>query len=442
MLELIRRVSEWGVRPDTPIDRVHRFRLTNVLLLFMFFASIGETALCFGSGAYEAGLLNSTAPLVFGTGLWLMKSGYTTVARLFVVILSSFGAYALVASLGPESYFQFILLFASAFAIATFSFEEKALMCVGVFLPLLCFVILEVTHYAPILGMSRPDFTTNQITLMHIVSVSLVWTLMMMHFVFFMRDRRRSQAQLILSAKMVAMARMASGLAHEVNNPLQLIVSYAERIMKQSGAATGAQAQVTESAQQIQSVAMRIASINKGLLALSRDTTHDPFLDVSARAMVKVALDFCRAHLEARQIQLHLDEIPAEWCISGRETQLSEVILNVLNNAYDAVSDQVEKWIRIEVKADREWIEFVISDSGEGVSEKVAGRIFDPFFTTKPPGKGTGLGLSISQSIVVAHGGQIYCDRGSSFTKFVVRLPRCEDLQAKVKATHVNQRSV
>ncbi len=428
MLEAIRRVSEWGVRPETPPDSVHNLRLTNLLLFFMFFASIGETVLCFATGACEAGLLNSTAPLVFGGGLWLMKSGHTVSARLLVFLISSVAGYAVVASLGPSSYFQFIFLFVSAFAVGAFSGEKKILLFLGVTLPLIGFVLLEFTHYTPIFGMARAEFSLAQITAMHIMSVAIVWALMMVHFWFFMRDRRSTQAQLVSSAKMVAIARMASGIAHEVNNPLQLIVSYAERIKNQADASGSAQSGLLESAEKIQDVAMRIASINKGLLALSRDTASDSFQNVSVRSVVQLSLDFCRAQVEKRGISLEVDDIPTQWCVSGRETQLSEVILNVVNNAYDSVIENELKSIRIEAKAEPNWIEFAITDSGKGVSEKLVGRIFDPFFTTKPPGKGTGLGLSISQSIVVAHGGQIYYDHGAPDSRFVIRLPRGEDL--------------
>ena len=435
VLKHIRRIAEWGIHPDTPLEQAHHFRLTNVLLLFMFFASFLQTALCFLTGAYDAGLLNSTAPVVFGSGLLLMKEGRTTIARVFVVIISYTAGYAVVASMGPESYFQFIFLFASAFSLAFFSVHERGLLAFGLITPIFYFALLEITHYEPVLGMSRAQPGPNQIIAMRIVSMVIIWSLMVFHFFYFIRDRRKAQEQLVSSAKMVSMGRMAAGIAHEVNNPLQLIVSHAERMKNMATKAFAPASDASPDrliavADQIQSVAMRIGSINKGLLAISRDAASDPMHEVSVRTVLNLSLDLCRAHLESNRVELRVSEFPQTWTVIGRETQLSEVILNLLNNAYDAVLEAAVRRIEIEVKAEREWIEIAISDSGPGVSPKVVHRIFDPFFTTKPLGKGTGLGLSISHGIMAAHGGHIAYDPRASGARFLIRIPRGVDLSA------------
>lgn len=396
----------------------------------MFFGSIAETIVCFATGATEAAVLNSSAPLVFASGLLLMRAGRTTLARILVVLISYFAAYAFVASLGPESYFQFILLFASAFSLAFFSLREKWMLLMAMILPLIAFILLEVTHYEPILGMTRAKLGEIQIIVMQIASLGLIWLLMIFHFFYFIRDRRRSQEQLISSAKMVAMGRMAAGIAHEVNNPLQLIVSHAARIRQVAKIAGPAQDSLNTISDQIQAVAMRIGSINKGLLALSRDAASDPLVEVCVESVVKLSLDYCRAHLESHQVNISIADIPKKWAVFGREAQLSEVILNILNNAYYAVLDCAEKWVRVETTADSKWIEIAISDSGPGVNPKLLHRIFDPFFTTKPVGKGTGLGLSVSQGIMAAHGGQIYYDQQPQGAKFVIRIPRAPDLNS------------
>ena len=428
MIKFVRRIAEWGIRPDTPIELAHHIRLTNVLLLFLFFGSIGETLVCFGTGAIDAAIFNCSAPIVFGGGLLLMRSGHINVARIFIVTVSYSAAYALVATLGQDSYFQFILLFASAFSLAFFSLDEKKLLIPAMVLPLIAFILLEVNGYQPVLGMSRAHLGKNQLIVMQIFSLALIWSLMVFHFFYFVRDRKRSQEQLVSSAKMVAMGRMAAGIAHEVNNPLQLIMSHAERLRNVAKTTGPAQDQLNQISDQIQSVALRIGSINKGLLALSRDATSDPLVEVPVYIIVDHSLAYCRAHLESHQIDLRISKIPKEWTVMGREAQLSEVILNILNNAYYAVADCQQKWIQIDTKAETNWIEISISDSGPGVSPKILHRIFDPFFTTKPVGKGTGLGLSVSQSLMAAHGGQLYYEPQTVGGKFVIRVPRAMDM--------------
>lgn len=428
MIHFVRRVSEWGVRPETSSLVTHHIRLTNVLLLFMFIASFGETALLFLAGAYEGALLNATAPFVFGGGLLLMKAGYTVLARLLVVVVSYLATYVLVASLGPDSYLQFILLFASAFSLVFFSTEEKTLLFFSMALPLVCFIGLELTDYKPVLGMSRAQFNAHQTLTMHISSIGIIWSLMTIHFFYFLRERQKSQEQLVASAKMVSMGRMAAGISHEINNPLQIIVSYADRIKLMAKKSNLDAEQVLNLSNQIQSVALRIGSINKGLLAMSRDAAGEPFENVPVQSIVKLALDLCRAHLEFHHVELIVKEAPQQWTVKGRETQLAEVLLNLLNNSFYAVSESPKKQIEITTFADLDWIEISVHDSGPGVNPKQLHRIFDPFFTTKPIGKGTGLGLSVSQGIMADHGGQLYYDPKSSGARFVIRMPRVPDI--------------
>lgn len=434
MLNLIRRVAEFGVRPQTTAEQAHTYRLTNVLLLLLFFASIAQTIAFFATGAIEAAILNSTAPFVFATGLYFMRAGKTLFARLFVTTICYVATYALVAVLGRETYFQFTLLFASTFSLAFFSFEEKWCLAYGMVLPLFSFVGLELTDYQPVLGMTRVALSADHLLFMRISAMILIWVLMVFHFFYFIRGRRQSQEQLISSAKMVAMGRMAAGIAHEVNNPLQRIVSHAERIKGLTNADQNAQAQIKNVADQIQTVAMQIAEIVKGLLALSRDSSRDEFREIPLHQVVKLSLDYCRARFESHQIELRVCEIPKQWSVVGREAQLSEVLLNVLNNAHDAVSESAHKLIQIDVTASSKWIEVAITDNGPGVDPNVRHRIFDPFFTTKQVGKGTGLGLSVSQGIMAAHDGQIYLEDAKPLgARFVIRIPRGRDVEVSTE---------
>jgi signal transduction histidine kinase len=107
-----------------------------------------------------------------------------------------------------------------------------------------------------------------------------------------------------------------------------------------------------------------------------------------------------------------------------RPTQISQVILNLLNNAFDAVKALNEKWVLLEVAClGTDWIQIRVTDSGAGIAESLATKIMEPFFTTKEIGKGTGLGLSISKGIVETHGGRFFLDRSFTHTSFVIEFP-------------------
>src|SRR5690606_14509210 len=110
--------------------------------------------------------------------------------------------------------------------------------------------------------------------------------------------------------------------------------------------------------------------------------------------------------------------------IECRESEIGQVIINLLVNACDAVEmNSDERWLRIELSETPSEALLKIIDSGPGVDAELITRIMDPFFTTKPKGSGTGLGLSISKTIVQAHGGSIYLDGEAKSTTFVVKLP-------------------
>ena len=97
--------------------------------------------------------------------------------------------------------------------------------------------------------------------------------------------------------------------------------------------------------------------------------------------------------------------------------------MNLLNNAFDAISGRNERWIRIESSQDAAGVLVRVTDSGEGISKEVLDQIFDPFYTTKELGKGTGLGLSISATILTGHGGRLYHNADNPNTQFVLAFP-------------------
>src|SRR5262249_34026595 len=104
-------------------------------------------------------------------------------------------------------------------------------------------------------------------------------------------------------------------------------------------------------------------------------------------------------------------------------TQIGQVLLNLLSNAFDAVEHAPEKWVALSFSHQDGRVEIAIEDSGPGIPGDLRQRMFQPFFTTKPVGKGTGLGLSISHGIIHAHGGSLVLDESSDHTRFVMSLP-------------------
>lgn len=231
------------------------------------------------------------------------------------------------------------------------------------------------------------------------------------------------QMALVASSRMSSLGQMASGMAHEINNPLAIISGKAQHLefLLNQKPLNFEKAQLH--IQAINSNVERIAKIIRGLRSIARDVPNDPFREVGARDIMQDTLELCRSRFKHHDVVLIVPtEISPDLKINARPEQIVQVLLNLLNNAFDAVESLPEKWVKVDVEHAQRKIRFSVTDSGKGLRGEVTDKIFDPFFTTKDVGKGTGLGLSISRGIIEKHQGRIYVDEHSEYTKFVVEI--------------------
>ena len=237
-------------------------------------------------------------------------------------------------------------------------------------------------------------------------------------------ERVFQQARLVETSKLASLGEMSAGMAHEINNPLTVIRGKATQLIRGTENETLEKSDLLRGLRQMVDTCDRIARIIRGLQIFSRTSTHDPKVTCSVRAILEDSLSLCTERFKSNSIRLEVAEFE-DIQFNGHPTELSQVILNLLNNAFDAVSGLNDPWVRIAVvrSVDRSRFQISVTDSGPGVSSAIANRIMEPFFTTKDVGKGTGLGLSISKGIVDAHGGSLSLDRGSERTRMVVELP-------------------
>lgn len=233
----------------------------------------------------------------------------------------------------------------------------------------------------------------------------------------------KSQAQIINSSKMAALGEMAGGMAHEINSPLATIVSLAGQLRESLGEAPLDLEAIDDIGETIERTVKRIAKIVSGLRSMSRDDSGDPFVLTPVRSLIEETLVLCRERFAHQGIRLAVDEVALDVTIPCRPTQISQVLLNLLNNALDAVSALAEKWVTLSVTSLSEAVEISVTDSGNGIPEEVREKLFQPFYTTKEVGKGTGIGLSISRGLVEAHRGRLALDPLAPNTRFLIRLP-------------------
>ncbi|PIS09938.1 MAG: hypothetical protein COT73_12080 [Bdellovibrio sp. CG10_big_fil_rev_8_21_14_0_10_47_8] len=234
----------------------------------------------------------------------------------------------------------------------------------------------------------------------------------------------QERAKSVAAAKMAVLGEMASGVAHEINNPLTIILNRAnqlkDRILKQPEIDRSLARQEVE---KIEATVERIAKIIRGLRAFSRNSDSDPMISCDWNSILDECLELCHERLKKFGVALHLKGLPYQVALRCRPSQISQVLLNLLNNSFDAISSSPHPWIEIKVTQDHGVLRIRITDSGPGIPKTISQKVMQPFFTTKEVGKGTGLGLSISKGIIEDHNGHLSLDTENPHTSFVIELP-------------------
>ena len=223
--------------------------------------------------------------------------------------------------------------------------------------------------------------------------------------------------------RMASLGEMAAGIAHEINNPLQLISAQAHVLKRIIKSSEFDREKADKGLLVISETVKRIATIIKGLKSLSRDGAQDPFVEASLDSIFENTFLICSEKFKTHGIFLQVIKPEENILFDCRSVQISQVLLNIVNNACDTIVNEEERWIKIECKKEENSLKLKITNSGTKISKNIADKLFTPFFTTKAEGVGTGLGLSISLAIIHAHKGNISIDLENKNTCFVIELP-------------------
>lgn len=247
-----------------------------------------------------------------------------------------------------------------------------------------------------------------------------------------LEELSKTREALIASAKMSALGEMAGGVAHEINNPLAIIKLKVEQIGDLAVAGELDSKYIANSIEVINRTIHRIAKIINGLKSFARDGNSDPVLNASVSSIIEETLSFCFERFKSNGVPLQID-FPKkaegdDLSIECRATEISQVLLNLLNNSFDATQSEKNPWVTLQILEQTETVEISVTDSGPGIPIEVQKKMLQPFFTTKPVGKGTGLGLSISKGIIESHHGKLFVDNNCKNTKFVIVLPKHQPL--------------
>lgn len=225
------------------------------------------------------------------------------------------------------------------------------------------------------------------------------------------------------ATRMIALGEMSGGIAHEINNPLTIIYGKLRNLLSSIKSENYEIGRVSEGIEQVLKTLDRITSIVRGLRVFSNEGRVDELVTLDINTVIENTFSICSDRFQNAGIQLNSFSKEPVY-VRGNENQLSQVLLHLLNNSYDALDGKSERWVKVNIIEDSASMYLYFTDSGSGIPAEIARRVLQPFFTTKDPGKGTGLGLSISFSIIKAHGGDLYLNPHHPNTQFVIKLPK------------------
>lgn len=235
---------------------------------------------------------------------------------------------------------------------------------------------------------------------------------------------RRSQQLLLQSTKMATLGEMSTGLAHEINQPLNVMRMAVVNALKRLENGDLDVEYLQEKLRRIDAQVVRASKVVDHMRVFGRrsEIERAPFEPWLA---VEGALSLLADGLAGKGIAVRLDDPLLECPVNGHLDQLEQVLINLLVNARDVLLEKRidQPWIALRGERDAQWVRLLVEDNGGGIEPRLLERIFEPFFTTKAVGVGTGLGLSVSYRIVESMGGTLSAGNGQAGARFVIELP-------------------
>lgn len=359
--------------------------------------------------------------------------------------------HAVLIALGLAMYFSrktrseglFILLPICLFFLTVQSFMNENLMRETPFIPfylsimsiVLSMTFLKMRHHFIFLflflsifflfgiriEMLYPEFLHRATIVIVVAAFSVALSLARKKIFIDLKDKTD---ELLAMSNIQILAELSGGIAHEINNPLQIISGNASSIKISISKDEFDKEKIIEKTVVINKTVSRISSITSSLLALAQKGAEDKTRrKVNLKKTILEAISPFKEKLKQNQIDLQMNNCNEQIEIECIPVQLTQVFVNLFSNAIYAVSELDEKWIRIECNVHDNTICIRFIDSGKGIPKDIHKSILKPFFTTKEKGTGTGLGLSISARIINSEGGRLRILKSEPNTTFEIHLP-------------------
>lgn len=217
---------------------------------------------------------------------------------------------------------------------------------------------------------------------------------------------------------------VSADIAHDISNPLTIIVFHVDRLIKsyQDLQFQFQREDFLKTMDKVKKSVNRVEKIVASIKTLARKSSPTDFQKINVFQLIEESYFFVELKVKQKGVTFQLESLDKNLHTNGNPTQLSQVLVNLISNAVDAIENLDEKWIHVQVKDLNQTIEISITDSGKGIPDKIRQTLFKVGLTTKEQGKGTGLGLMMAKQIIETHLGEIYVEN-FHHTRFVIHLP-------------------
>lgn len=230
------------------------------------------------------------------------------------------------------------------------------------------------------------------------------------------------QTYAITSAKNTVLGQLVGGIAHEINNPLAVIQLRSDQLLELTESDDIKKDFFIKSLKSIDLTVRKISEILTELRSFAKGLPSDGLAKQSIKQTIEHTLALCNHRFNLQGIRINFD-CNEDFTYEARPAEISQILIHLLNNSYDAVIDAKEKWIRIEARKLDNDLVLSVTDSGLGVAADIQDKLLEPFFTTKSTLQRSGLGLTIVKNILDSYHSKIFLDRTSANTQFQIVMP-------------------
>src|SRR3989338_5096221 len=241
------------------------------------------------------------------------------------------------------------------------------------------------------------------------------------------KNHDKAKRYALQNSKTSTLGELIGGITHEINNPLAVIQLRADQLLENAEAGDFDREVFVKSLKSIDVTVKKISSIINGLRSFLKGGAHEPIGSHSIKKIAESTIALCGHKFQSHGVKLEL------MCLEDVEfyflpNDISQLLIHLFNNAYDAVVDLDEKWVHLEIIRSENHFTIEVTDSGAGIPPQIQKQMLQPFFTTKEALNKAGVGLGIVQSLVESHGGKFAYDNNSAHTKFLVHFPYSQGL--------------